>query len=648
MKKLFLATLLAITPAISVGQTHKGISLQLYIMKQNGQPMNQNQLSVRSRIVSTNDCVLLDETHSNVDIVNGYMRIAVGQGVRGSSDKGLALVEALSNSLGKSGLDPISGAAGSCSVSPGPQDPRKLKVTFNLNSDAVEANFTIRSSAYAVVADEATTLQGKLPSDMIQKNAAKNLTQLNLENFLNTLVSNVGKGVKFDGSNFVAYDPAEGSGGGGPVDLSGYLKADGSVQFSGNLEPAQPDSYIVGTYANPINGVWMNVGHLIDGGNYRGSISGTPDGIFIQSSQEEKPIVLSPNGTAPVDVTGHRISNLANPTGPQDAVPLSELTSQLSNKADAIHGHNASDITAGILSISQGGTGASFLAPNSIPVMNGLGTGMTGLTCQINEILKFDGTVWACAADAAGSTVADASFTAKGIVQLDTNANTSGLTINAGVIKVNAGTGPHQIVKLEADGSLPALVGSYLTGLNGSNIQYGAVPVNHGGTGGTSKTVGFDNLSPMSAAGDMIIGSTDGSGSRLAKGSDGQILTMISGLPAWSSNITAGEIIASKQIAGATFNTTANASILDFGNGNTVVSQNTCGATLTLSNLKDGGTYTFVNTDTTSSTQCNFQASGLTFKFSPANGARTSGTMTVYSFLRAGSFVFVSWGTGFQ
>ncbi len=47
----------------------------------------------------------------------------------------------------------------------------------------------------------------------------------------------------------------------------------------------------------------------------------------------------------------------------------------------------------------------------------------------------------------------------------------------------------------------------------------------------TAKT--FNALSPMSASGDMIYGGASGTGTRLPKGADGQVLTLSSGIPAW-------------------------------------------------------------------------------------------------------------------
>lgn len=50
-----------------------------------------------------------------------------------------------------------------------------------------------------------------------------------------------------------------------------------------------------------------------------------------------------------------------------------------------------------------------------------------------NQVLKFNGTQWAPAADDAGAAPGDASFAAKGLVQFDTNAATSGISVTAGV-----------------------------------------------------------------------------------------------------------------------------------------------------------------------------------------------------------------------
>jgi hypothetical protein len=61
-----------------------------------------------------------------------------------------------------------------------------------------------------------------------------------------------------------------------------------------------------------------------------------------------------------------------------------------------------------------------------------------------------------------------------------------------------------------------------------------------GGTGATTKTAAFDALSPMTTAGDIVYGGTSGTGTRLAKGTAGQVLTMNVGAtaPQWSTPAT--------------------------------------------------------------------------------------------------------------
>jgi len=76
-------------------------------------------------------------------------------------------------------------------------------------------------------------------------------------------------------------------------------------------------------------------------------------------------------------------------------------------------------------------------------------------------------------------------------------------------------------------------VGTIATGVwNGT-----AVDIAHGGTGQTSKAAAFDALSPMSAGGDIIYGGASGTGTRLANGSSGQVLTSNGGTsaPSWQS-----------------------------------------------------------------------------------------------------------------
>ncbi|MHA8091637.1 beta strand repeat-containing protein [Aquirufa regiilacus] len=92
------------------------------------------------------------------------------------------------------------------------------------------------------------------------------------------------------------------------------------------------------------------------------------------------------------------------------------------------------------------------------------------------------------------------------------------------------------------------------TGLPLSTGVTGTLPLANGGTGQTTKAAAFDALSPMTTAGDIIYGGTSGTGTRLAKGTDGQFLTLVSGSPAWSTSsavTSVGAISASSTANGA-------------------------------------------------------------------------------------------------
>ena len=62
----------------------------------------------------------------------------------------------------------------------------------------------------------------------------------------------------------------------------------------------------------------------------------------------------------------------------------------------------------------------------------------------------------------------------------------------------------------------------------------GTLSISNGGTGQTTKAPAFDALSPMSATGDIIIGGASGTGTRLAAGSTGNVLTISGGSPVWA------------------------------------------------------------------------------------------------------------------
>ena len=68
------------------------------------------------------------------------------------------------------------------------------------------------------------------------------------------------------------------------------------------------------------------------------------------------------------------------------------------------------------------------------------------------------------------------------------------------------------------------------------------IAIAYGGTGQTTANAGFDALSPMTTAGDIIYENATPTAARLGIGSTGQVLTVVGGLPAWASPATSGTV----------------------------------------------------------------------------------------------------------
>ncbi len=114
-----------------------------------------------------------------------------------------------------------------------------------------------------------------------------------------------------------------------------------------------------------------------------------------------------------------------------------------------------------------------------------------------------------------------------------------------------------------------------------------------------------------------------------------------------------GNIRASGQLSTGSQTIVSGTTAINWNNGNAISTDYNCASNLAFANLRDGGTYTLVVTDA-GTTQCSFSttttgtdAATVTYRFNPANVARNSSKHTVYTLMRVGTVVYVSWNSGF-
>lgn len=112
-------------------------------------------------------------------------------------------------------------------------------------------------------------------------------------------------------------------------------------------------------------------------------------------------------------------------------------------------------LTNPVINVGSDATGDMYYR-NSSGVLVRLPAGSTGQVVTISGGVP----VYQTPASAA-----DASYAAKGVVQFQTDAATSGVVVASGVASINSGTGANQIVKLNASSQLPAVSGALLTGV---------------------------------------------------------------------------------------------------------------------------------------------------------------------------------------
>ena len=151
-----------------------------------------------------------------------------------------------------------------------------------------------------------------------------------------------------------------------------------------------------------------------------------------------------------------------------------------------------------------------------------------------------------------------------------TNANLTGPVTSTGNATAIA-TGALSLDKITAGAAGQIIVGAVTTGIPtyvamsgdisidnaGLTAYVGTQPIATGGTGATSALAGFDALSPLTTGGDILFGGASGTGTRLANGSSGQVLTSAGTTlaPTWTTPAVTGANTALSNLAAVAINT---------------------------------------------------------------------------------------------
>jgi hypothetical protein len=205
------------------------------------------------------------------------------------------------------------------------------------------------------------------------------------------------------------------------------------------------------------------------------------------------------------------------------------------------------------------------------------------------------------------------------IVSLDLSQKTDALALPIGT----NGNRPSTLAngEIRYNSSIPGLE-AYVNG-SWSNILTSTV-----GTSSVTGTGAANYVTRWSSTNNLTTGAMVDTGTQVA---------INSSVPAAALDVT-GAIYSRSNNAGS-------ATSIDWSQSNSQYTTASCGA-FAFTNMLDGGTYTLAVEGTTSGT-CSFTQSGLTFKMPSNHGATTASTMTVYSFIRLGSYVFVTWTPGY-
>jgi hypothetical protein len=199
---------------------------------------------------------------------------------------------------------------------------------------------------------------------------------------------------------------------------------------------------------------------------------------------------------------------------------------------NALYSTSSSALAAGTLPVAAGGTGATTLTQNGVVYGNGTsaaGITSAGTTGQVLIATTSGAPSWGSVPTTAAVTSFQTSLTG-----LTPSTATTGVVTLAGTLGVaSGGTGAATLTGYVKGAGTTALTAS--STIPTSDLT-GTLGIGNGGTGQTTAGAAFNALSPITTAGDLIIGNGTNSATRLGIGTNGYILQSNGTTASWAAN----------------------------------------------------------------------------------------------------------------